>query len=65
MNDAILVLEDGRVFRGTRFGAEGQTLGEIDEHRALRADRRDVRREVTIAPGAAVQTIAVSCVEPI
>ena len=28
MNDAILVLEDGRVFRGTRFGAEGQTLGE-------------------------------------
>lgn len=26
---------------------------------------RDVRREVTIAPGAAVQTIAVSCVEPI
>lgn len=26
---------------------------------------RDVRREVTIAPGASVQTIAVSCVEPI
>jgi hypothetical protein len=26
---------------------------------------RDVRREITIAPGASVQTIAVSCVEPI
>lgn len=26
---------------------------------------RDVRREVTIAPGSAVQTISVSCVEPI
>ena len=26
---------------------------------------RDVRREVTIEPGAAVQTISVSCVEPI
>ncbi|MGE0435897.1 MAG: protein kinase [Steroidobacteraceae bacterium] len=30
-----------------------------------RAGYRDVRREVTIAPGADVQTIAVSCVEPI
>ncbi|GLU46038.1 glutamine-hydrolyzing carbamoyl-phosphate synthase small subunit [Nocardiopsis ansamitocini] len=26
---AILVLEDGRVFRGTSFGAEGETFGEI------------------------------------
>ncbi|MFD6103423.1 carbamoyl-phosphate synthase domain-containing protein, partial [Nocardia salmonicida] len=25
---AALVLEDGRVFRGTAFGAQGQTLGE-------------------------------------
>ncbi|MBO0855015.1 MAG: glutamine-hydrolyzing carbamoyl-phosphate synthase small subunit [Nocardia sp.] len=25
---AVMVLEDGRVFRGRRFGAEGQTLGE-------------------------------------
>ena len=25
---AVLVLEDGRVFRGTTFGAVGQTLGE-------------------------------------
>lgn len=28
MSDAILVLEDGRVFRGFGFGAQGQTLGE-------------------------------------
>ena len=28
MSDAILVLEDGKVFRGSGFGAEGQTLGE-------------------------------------
>lgn len=27
-NTAVLVLEDGRVFRGTAFGAVGQTLGE-------------------------------------
>src|SRR5690349_16781189 len=27
-NTAVLVLEDGRVFRGTTFGAVGQTLGE-------------------------------------
>ncbi|WP_137724494.1 glutamine-hydrolyzing carbamoyl-phosphate synthase small subunit [Prescottella subtropica] len=27
-NTAVLVLEDGRVFRGTSFGAVGQTLGE-------------------------------------
>ena len=28
MNKAVLVLEDGRVFTGTPFGASGQTLGE-------------------------------------
>ena len=28
MSPALLVLEDGRVFRGERFGAVGQTLGE-------------------------------------
>ena len=27
-NDAVMVLEDGRVFRGAPFGAEGETLGE-------------------------------------
>ena len=27
-NRAVLVLEDGRVFTGTEFGAVGQTLGE-------------------------------------
>src|SRR5574340_1066531 len=27
-DSAVLVLEDGRVFRGTTFGAVGQTLGE-------------------------------------
>ena len=26
---AILVLEDGRVFRGTGFGADGETFGEM------------------------------------
>ncbi|KAA1399275.1 glutamine-hydrolyzing carbamoyl-phosphate synthase small subunit [Aeromicrobium ginsengisoli] len=29
MTDAILVLEDGRVFRGESFGAIGETIGEI------------------------------------
>ena len=29
MSDALLVLEDGRVFRGRSFGAEGRTLGEL------------------------------------
>ncbi|QCB51058.1 glutamine-hydrolyzing carbamoyl-phosphate synthase small subunit [Rhodococcus sp. PAMC28707] len=28
MSSAVLVLEDGRTFRGTTFGAEGRTLGE-------------------------------------
>ncbi|BCK55250.1 carbamoyl-phosphate synthase small chain [Nocardia wallacei] len=28
MNNAVMVLEDGRVFRGSAFGAEGETLGE-------------------------------------
>ncbi len=28
MSSAVLVLEDGRTFRGTPFGAEGRTLGE-------------------------------------
>ncbi|MDN5758241.1 MAG: glutamine-hydrolyzing carbamoyl-phosphate synthase small subunit [Tomitella sp.] len=28
MSEAVLVLEDGKVFRGRGFGAEGQTLGE-------------------------------------
>jgi carbamoyl-phosphate synthase small subunit len=28
MTEAVLVLEDGRVFRGERYGAVGQTLGE-------------------------------------
>ncbi|ORI12194.1 carbamoyl phosphate synthase small subunit [Rhodococcus sp. 1163] len=28
MSSAVLVLEDGRTFRGTAFGAEGRTLGE-------------------------------------
>ena len=28
MTAAMMVLEDGRVFRGSPFGAEGQTLGE-------------------------------------
>lgn len=28
MNSAVLVLEDGRTFRGTTFGAQGRTLGE-------------------------------------
>ncbi len=28
MSDAVLVLEDGKVFRGSGYGAEGQTLGE-------------------------------------
>src|SRR5690606_15385441 len=27
--DAILVLEDGSVFRGTGFGAEGESFGEV------------------------------------
>jgi len=26
---AVLVLEDGRVYTGTAFGATGQTLGEV------------------------------------
>ena len=26
---ALLVLEDGRVFRGRSFGAEGETFGEL------------------------------------
>lgn len=29
MTDAVLVLEDGRTFRGRPYGAEGSTLGEI------------------------------------
>jgi carbamoyl-phosphate synthase small subunit len=29
MNQALLVLEDGRVFRGQAYGAEGKTLGEV------------------------------------
>ncbi|MDQ0374495.1 glutamine-hydrolyzing carbamoyl-phosphate synthase small subunit [Cellulomonas humilata] len=29
MTDAILILEDGRTFRGRAYGAEGSTLGEI------------------------------------
>lgn len=29
MNKALLVLEDGRIFEGKQYGAEGQTLGEI------------------------------------
>lgn len=29
MSQAILVLEDGRVFRGNSYGAEGKTLGEV------------------------------------
>lgn len=29
MNKAVLVLEDGKVFTGKRFGAEGSTLGEV------------------------------------
>ena len=28
MSSAVLVLEDGRTFRGTTFGAQGRTLGE-------------------------------------
>ncbi|WP_233266771.1 glutamine-hydrolyzing carbamoyl-phosphate synthase small subunit [Tomitella fengzijianii] len=28
MSDAVLVLEDGKVFRGSTYGAQGQTLGE-------------------------------------
>ncbi|WP_338892465.1 glutamine-hydrolyzing carbamoyl-phosphate synthase small subunit [Rhodococcus sovatensis] len=28
MSSAVLVLEDGRIFRGTTFGAQGRTLGE-------------------------------------
>ncbi|MFI6319260.1 glutamine-hydrolyzing carbamoyl-phosphate synthase small subunit [Nonomuraea sp. NPDC050556] len=29
MNSAVLVLEDGRVFHGTPYGAEGETFGEM------------------------------------
>lgn len=29
MSQAVLVLEDGRVFRGESYGAEGKTLGEV------------------------------------
>ena len=29
MSQALLVLEDGRVFRGQSYGAEGKTLGEV------------------------------------
>ncbi|NUT41158.1 MAG: glutamine-hydrolyzing carbamoyl-phosphate synthase small subunit [Thermoactinospora sp.] len=29
MSNAVLVLEDGRVFRGTPYGAEGETFGEM------------------------------------
>ncbi|MEV0384518.1 glutamine-hydrolyzing carbamoyl-phosphate synthase small subunit [Nonomuraea sp. NPDC050643] len=29
MNTAVLVLEDGRVFHGTSYGAEGETFGEM------------------------------------
>ena len=29
ITDAVLVLEDGRVFRGESFGAVGETIGEI------------------------------------
>lgn len=29
MSNAILVLEDGKVFQGESYGAEGSTLGEI------------------------------------
>src|SRR5436190_8425790 len=29
MGDAILVLEDGAVFRGASFGARGETFGEV------------------------------------
>ncbi|NDU73547.1 glutamine-hydrolyzing carbamoyl-phosphate synthase small subunit [Actinomadura sp. DSM 109109] len=29
MNPALLVLEDGRVFRGSAYGAEGETFGEM------------------------------------
>ena len=29
MSNALLVLEDGKVFRGKSYGAEGITLGEV------------------------------------
>ena len=29
MSTALLVLEDGRVFKGQSYGAEGKTLGEL------------------------------------
>ena len=35
MADAILVLEDGTVFRGASFGARGETLGEVVFNTAL------------------------------
>ena len=35
MTDAILVLEDGAVFRGTAFGARGETFGEVVFNTAL------------------------------
>jgi len=35
MSDAILVLEDGAVFRGTAFGARGETFGEVVFNTAL------------------------------
>src|SRR5438067_4590922 len=35
MSDAILVLEDGVVFRGASFGARGETFGEVVFNTAL------------------------------
>ncbi|HJT36869.1 MAG TPA: carbamoyl-phosphate synthase domain-containing protein, partial [Actinomycetota bacterium] len=35
MADAILVLEDGTVFRGASFGARGETFGEVVFNTAL------------------------------
>jgi carbamoyl-phosphate synthase small subunit len=35
LSDAILVLEDGAVFRGRRFGATGETFGEVVFNTAL------------------------------
>src|SRR5438105_15709259 len=35
MSDAILVLEDGAVFRGASFGARGETFGEVVFNTAL------------------------------
>jgi len=35
LSEAILVLEDGAVFRGTSFGARGETFGEVVFNTAL------------------------------